>query len=733
MLFATSYVYSANRYSRNSGNWNSTSTWSATSNGKAGASVPIAGDTVFIEIGRTVTIDSAFAAYCAILNIGSKNPGSAELIFSSNSSLTVSANVQIGGRGGPTSDFADGSIVFAQGSKMTVKGLINIGAADLMSSGSLDFTKGGLLQIGNVITVYLKGSFKPGTGTIEYNGAAQTVAPTNLLGVYNNLTLSGTGIKTITAATVKGILSMEGSATVSNSITTTSSATLQYKGTAAQITGPEFGVLSGNPATRTFGGSGGVVINNPNGVKLGCNTAISNILKLTSGDFNIDSNLLTLYGKPILCKGGNLKTSLASSLAFISNDTGLYIPDHVVNLDFLSIISTTGILLKGDLSCNTLSLIGKITTASHVLTVDAFTGAPGTSNYINGNLQHLFSPEAVSFLFPVGDAKNYTPVYINFDKISTAGSLILNTTAKKYSKITSSGLKIPTILHRYWSIVNNGIVFKSYASEFSFATEDVPVGAKVNAYILRNFTTSWNSSTTVARNAIFIRAFQQHSFGDFVIGESVCNAAISILTPDSSSLIANGSDIAVLTVYVKDSNANIAVGGGAIVKITKLEGEGIIGEVSDKGDGSYTAIVTAPSTLGNGVFVATLDGVAIKNGGKKQSRSYIHYIAGPPNGKKSSLNHSGQAINDGKTFKQLLTITARDENANPIAKGGAKIKLNRISGSGSISETTDAGNGMYTVWITAPVASGSGEFSAEINGEAVQNDTENPSSIKLTY
>ena len=50
------YVNAATRYSVASGNWTSTSTWSATSGGAGGASVPIAGDLVIIEGSFEVTI-----------------------------------------------------------------------------------------------------------------------------------------------------------------------------------------------------------------------------------------------------------------------------------------------------------------------------------------------------------------------------------------------------------------------------------------------------------------------------------------------------------------------------------------------------------------------------------------------------------------------------------------------------------------------------------------------------
>ena len=118
------------------------------------------------------------------------------------------------------------------------------------------------LRLGSSVT-NTAGTFTAGTGTVEYYAAAtQTVAPLT----YNNLTLSGTSTKTTTGITVNGILSMEGTATASAVPTYGGAATLQYKGSAAQTTGPEF--------KTPWTSSGGVKIENASGLTL---TAVKNL------------------------------------------------------------------------------------------------------------------------------------------------------------------------------------------------------------------------------------------------------------------------------------------------------------------------------------------------------------------------------------------------------------------------------------------------------------------------
>ena len=731
MLFATSFVYSANRYCRISGNWNNTATWSSTSDGIDSASVPHAGDTVFIELGRTVYIDTAYAATCAFLYVGSTNPGSAQLVFYLNSSLSVSGKVMVGGTEATTPNFADGSIIFAQGSKMTVKGPITIGAADLMSSGSLDFSEGGLLQIGDSITVYLKGSFKAGKGTIAYNGAAQTVLSSDVVGIYNNLTLSVSGLKTIKNVSVDGILSMEGRASVEGLIAFGPSSTLIYKGSAAQTTGPELGTLIGS--VRSFSGSGGLIIDNPAGVSLGSDCGIIHSLNLIAGNFNIGSHCLTLYGPTIAGNANNLKTTSASSLNFTTNAPHLILPASVTDLKQLSLISTSGLSLMANVNVATLTLLGKITTAEYFLNCDAIQGSPGPLNYVFGKIRHHFSPTAVSFLFPIGDAKNYTPVQLAFGPKVNNGDLTVFVTPAFHPKIATAGFKTGKVLPLYYTIKNDALVFTKCIASFSFVSTNITGDIHTDRLIVKNYNSVWSALPSVGRTAFSISANGITSFGDFALGEGQPDASISTFIHTSDTIVANGKAKTVFMVNIMDAYGKSIGVGGETVSIQKLKGSGTLSSVSDMGNGRYKAVLSAPTSIGSAVFEAFINGEAIKNGGSKPFQTEIIYKAGPPSGIKSTLALEGSAIIAQGNFKQQLKLWARDVNGNLITKGGAVVVFNRISGNGSIGSVRDNGDGSYTAEISAPLASGSGVFSATINAEAVQNDTGNTCNLTLNY
>lgn len=153
---------------------------------------------------------------------------------------------------------------------------------------------------GNFITG-VTGSFLPGTGTVVYGAnAAQTIGPFT----YNNLVISGSGIKTVTTATVNGVFVMDGTATLSAPITYGASATLQYtRSTAFTTTANEF--------PNTFTPSGGVVISGTGTITLDAAKAISGTLTINTSS-TLDLNGLTTHTCFGLTLGGTMQTVLGT-------------------------------------------------------------------------------------------------------------------------------------------------------------------------------------------------------------------------------------------------------------------------------------------------------------------------------------------------------------------------------------------------------------------------------------
>lgn len=265
-FFAINFnVNGATKIASKSGSWSETATW-------VGASVPSSSDDIIINTGIVVDMDVSFtldAGHTLTLYDNGK------INFGKNNNVTLIVN---------------GTINFSSTSSLTASTNGNTGNVFYLA-------KGATLITANSNGVCGKGCSIPTpdnknwivnfdkTANYEFNGAAQGMLgmPTTV----NNLTLSGSGAKTLKSVKVNGTLSMEGTSTtsVTSAITYGSEATLQYKGSSAQTTGTEF--------ITPFVATGGVIINNANSVTLNANKTINSLLKLTSG--NLNTGAYTLF------------------------------------------------------------------------------------------------------------------------------------------------------------------------------------------------------------------------------------------------------------------------------------------------------------------------------------------------------------------------------------------------------------------------------------------------------
>ncbi|XZF12469.1 T9SS type A sorting domain-containing protein [Chitinophagaceae bacterium MMS25-I14] len=328
----------ATRTSVTSGDWNSGSTW-------FGGTVPSATDNVVISPFTTVTVSSnttinsivfsstssftstlsvssgatltvttsiseqndnntdvnaaltgAGTINCASLSVsGTQNnlSGDATTIMTSSvANLNISGDLTVDGEDDGSDDndgyfnlssgtvTVGGSVFFARENSgcLTVLDMSSgSGSGTLILSGSTPFNNSGT-----------DGTFTANgaSATVNYSrGGAQTVKPVT----YTNLTLSGSGIKTTSSVTVNGKLSLQGTATANNVITYGSSATLEYKGSAAQTSSNnEF------PASSALH----LIIDNGSGVTLnGAKTLTATgagVLAFNAGMLNVGDNILQL-------------------------------------------------------------------------------------------------------------------------------------------------------------------------------------------------------------------------------------------------------------------------------------------------------------------------------------------------------------------------------------------------------------------------------------------------------
>jgi len=356
-----------------SGNWNATSTWQQSFTGTdswiAATTTPLSTDgLVTIQNGNTVILTAAAGASSLIIN-GTLDVSTYTLTGTGTGSLTVA----------PT-----GTLI--------------------------------IWNTSNFPTAFSTITLNTGS-TVNYNWTGnQSVAAQT----YSNLTLSGSGVKTmVSGTTVNGILSMEGSATTTGIVPTYgTNATLQYKGITAQTTGIEF------PAT--FNGTGGAIINNTNGVTLSAPVSMK-LLTLINGTLNTNATYLPTITNtaPTAIYGG-------SGMSFINGPVIWTLSPNITSSFIYNFPIGDGTTYLP------FSLVNPTTTANPTIQVQAFavgsggTAGTGLKSISNSEYWYLttgsFTTGSVSLsrptnIFPndvIGGSATKSGVYTSLSGVSNA-------------------------------------------------------------------------------------------------------------------------------------------------------------------------------------------------------------------------------------------------------------------------------------------------------------------------
>lgn len=468
-----------------SGNWSATATWS-------GGVVPTSSDSVIIASGHTVTVNANYTCLALAVVTGNSTTVTGTVSVSSGFTLTVTngvhvidgkndavLNIQGAGTlscsfvkicqsgitpgGSATSNFTINSSI----TSLTVSGDIYLygnyssggGKSDVPN---LNITSGTLAVAGQITTVNQTsatsvvnlagvGGTKPtlnlsnsspfnlsatGTNTVTLNGNGATVnytgtAQTVLGSTYKNLTLSGSGSKTISSVSVDSLMSMEGTATASAAPTYGAGATLQYKGSAAQTTGAEF--------TTPWSGTGGVIINNASGVTLNASKQINSSLTFTSGIITTTASYNLALGSAATVTGagagkyvyGTLRrfvpaTANLANFAYPIGDASNYAP---VSLTFTGTPGGTG-----SIDASTAATAGAPDPGSNI----SQTQYVKRSWKLSNNSVTGFSSYAPTFTFVAGDIIGGANTSLFIARLLSNATWYATTTGTRTSTTTSA-------------------------------------------------------------------------------------------------------------------------------------------------------------------------------------------------------------------------------------------------------------------------------------------------------
>ncbi len=172
-------------------------------------------------------------------------------------------------------------------------------------------------------------------------------------------------------------------------------------------------------------------------------------------------------------------------------------------------------------------------------------------------------------------------------------------------------------------------------------------------------------------------------------------------------------DTTSVTLTARDAAGNVLAGGGLAVAFSLGAGTsgGALGPVTDRGDGTYTASLTATAVGSARSVLATVGGESVAS-----AAPTFTVIAGAVSLGQSSVSVSTATTTSGSVV--TLTLVTRDAAGNALPTGGLAVAFTKGSGTsdGDISVTTDLGDGSYTATFTATAAGDARAIGATIGG-----------------
>jgi hypothetical protein len=354
----------AQRTASVTGPWSSTTTW-------GGQAVPTSADAVTINSGVTVTVD--VTANCASITFLSTATVNSTVSINTGITLNVVGAVTIPRQGSNNNTMAvgagtlnAGSIAFTNGGGgqrhlLTIStGTCNV-SGNITQSGStgsatITFTGAGLLKVAGTFLTAATATFTAGTGTVEYNGAAQTVGDF----AYNNLTLSNSGAKTlVTGTSIAGNLTLSGTANTATVATLTIGGNLNI-GDGTTFTAAGFALTVTGTTTIGGGTSGNLTTSSATGTKI-----FTGLVTINAGGTWTN----TAANSPVTFRGGITNNGTFSA------GTGVYTFD------------TNSQPLVGTLSIPNVTVTGVTVTNNNTLTVStALSGSGGVTQAANATL-----------------------------------------------------------------------------------------------------------------------------------------------------------------------------------------------------------------------------------------------------------------------------------------------------------------------------------------------------------
>ena len=677
LIVALSGTAAAQSTFSGTGNWSSAGNWSA--------GVPTSAVAATIASGANCTVD--VAAQCASLTFAAINANSVVTINGSNSiaitgALTMprpatgsTGTVNIG-----TGSITCGSIALSA-TTAARKDVINISTGTLTVSGNITsggagcqivFSGAGTLNAGGTFMSGTAGTFTCSSSTVNFDGAAQAIAP--FAYTFNNVTLSGSGAKTLTNATINGnlvlssgstvtvttaaALTVGGNLTVGDGTTFTAGAfALTVTGTTTVGSGSgSTATLTTNSATGTKTFTGAVTINS-NGV-----LSESAAAQLSFGNDVTITGTLTESGAAVVGIAGSLTNNgtytastgvhtFSGATKTIGGSSTTSIPSVTVSGSYTNngtlTINTALAGATGTLSnTSTLNLGGScsIGSTSGGLSNSGTLAVSGSGNFTT--LLAGFTNTGTINLNGSGTIAGITNNAGGIVNLTTSGTITSFNNATSTSTLNISDLAVPTFTTLTVSAAGNTV---NYSGAGAQTVKDV---AYSNLTISGSGTKTWTETAVRAMG------------GNLTVG-------------DGTTLSVGGA-----FAFTVSGTTTIGTGTSGTLSITNATGtKTFTGAVTINAGGAITETAAATLSFGNDVTItgtltesgAAVVGIAgnLTNNGTYNASTGVHTFSGATKtiGGSSTTSIPSVTVSGSYTNNGTLTINTALAGGGTLANG----------------------------------------------------------------
>ncbi|TFB15537.1 hypothetical protein E3V93_02355 [Microbacterium sp. 3H14] len=188
---------------------------------------------------------------------------------------------------------------------------------------------------------------------------------------------------------------------------------------------------------------------------------------------------------------------------------------------------------------------------------------------------------------------------------------------------------------------------------------------------------------------------------EFVAGAP--DPGTSTIEADPGFLEADGVSTSTITVRLLDASGNPVGGGGYDVEMATTAGS--ITTAVDNGDGTYTSILTAPTSTEPPSASVTF----IVDGAPATRSVVVAFVAGVQDAGSSTISVSEDSIVADGVSTSTVTVVVRDAFGNPVPGLGDVVGIS--SSAGTVGSVTDEGDGTYRAVLTSSTTAGTATVS----------------------